>query len=185
MKNPSAVFLEGRATGASGSVVVPVLEGTRPLLVEIQALVSPTSYGPPRINAVGVESARVMMVLNVLEKRTGLKVAGMDVFVNVAGGVRVNEPAADLGIATAIVSSFLDRAVPVDLVAFGELGLTGELRAVSMGVPRLQEAAKLGFERAVTPKANAAEAKKSEVKTVVSGADILPAALESVFGPLH
>jgi DNA repair protein RadA/Sms len=160
--NPSAVFLDGRAVDASGSVVVPVLEGTRPLLVEIQALVSPTAYGPPRVNAVGVDSNRVMMVLNVLEKRSMLSVAGMDVFVNVAGGVRVGEPAADLGIAAAITSSFLDRAVPSDLVVFGELGLTGELRAVAQALPRLQEAHKLGFRRAVLPQANASEAEDSE-----------------------
>lgn len=156
--NPSAVFLDGRATDASGSVVVPVLEGTRPLLVEIQALVSPTAYGPPRVNAVGVDSSRVMMVLNVLEKRSMLSVAGMDVFVNVAGGVRVSEPAADLGIAAAITSSFLDRAVSSHMVVFGELGLTGELRAVSQALPRLQEAEKLGFQSALLPAANASEA---------------------------
>jgi DNA repair protein RadA/Sms len=162
VENPSAVFLDGRAADASGSVVVPVLEGTRPLLVEIQALVSPTAYGPPRINAVGVESSRVMMVLNVLEKRSMLSVAGMDVFVNVAGGVRVSEPAADLGIAAAIASSFLDRAVSADLIVFGELGLTGELRAVAQALPRLQEAEKLGFSGAVLPTANASETEETQ-----------------------
>ena len=182
VKNPSAVFLDGRAAGSSGSVVVPVLEGTRPLLVEIQALVSPTSYGPPRINAVGVESNRVIMVLNVLEKRTGLKVSGMDVFVNVAGGVRVNEPAADLGIATAIASSFLDRAVSADTVVFGELGLTGELRAVSQAAPRLQEAHKLGFKGAVAPAPNAAEAAEADVAIAAKPARILPDALKALFG---
>lgn len=180
--NPSAVFLSGRAQDASGSVVVPVLEGTRPLLVEIQALVSPTAYGPPRINAVGVDSNRVMMVMNVLEKRTGLKISGMDVFVNVAGGVRVSEPAADLGIATAIASSYLDRRVPMNAVVFGELGLTGELRAVSQALPRLQEAQKLGFERAIAPQANADEAKEAGTELDVDPAAVIPDALRALFG---
>lgn len=182
VSNPSAVFLAGRARGASGSVVVPTLEGTRPLLVEVQALVSPTAYGPPRINAVGVDSNRVLMVMNVLEKRSGLKISGMDVFVNVAGGVRVAEPAADLGVALAIVSSVLDRVVPTDAVVFGELGLTGELRAVTQAAARLQEAQKLGFERAVAPVANLEEARQSGSSLRYDGAELIIDALRSVFG---
>ncbi|MFU8802249.1 MAG: DNA repair protein RadA [Bradymonadaceae bacterium] len=152
--NPSAMFLAERPTGAAGSVVVPVLEGTRPLLVEIQALVSPTSYGPPRITSVGVDQNRVLLLLNIIEKRTGLQIAGQDVFVNVAGGARVSEPAADLGIAMALVSSFRDRPVGDQTVFFGEVGLTGEVRAVSQGAARLMEGYKLGFDRLIVPRGN-------------------------------
>ncbi len=182
VSNPSAVFLSGRAQGASGSVVVPVLEGTRPLLVEVQALVSTTSYGPPRINAVGVDSSRVLMVLNVLEKRTGLKISGMDVFVNVAGGVKVAEPAADLGIALAIVSSFLDRVIQTNTVVYGELGLTGELRAVSQAAARMQEARKLGFERALAPSANADEVREAGSGMTFDGASVIVDAMRAAFG---
>src|SRR5690554_5768339 len=155
VENPSAMFLAERPIGAPGSAVVPVVEGTRPLLVEVQALVSANNYGPPRITAIGVDQGRVMLLLNIIEKRAGLKVGGHDVFVNVAGGVKVVEPAADLGIALAIVSSFRNRALPQDAVTFGELGLTGEVRAVSQAVGRLVEAKKLGFMRALTPRGNA------------------------------
>jgi len=152
--NPSAMFLAERPRDASGSAVVPIVEGTRPLLVEIQALVSPSNYGPPRITSIGVDQTRVMLLLNIIEKRTGLKIAGQDVFVNVAGGARVSEPAADLGIAVALLSSYLDRAVPANLVVFGEIGLTGEVRAVPQAVGRLLEAKKLGFERGMLPRGN-------------------------------
>ncbi len=153
--NPSAMFLEERPKGAPGSVVVPVVEGTRPLLVEVQALMSANNYGPPRITAVGVDQNRVLLLLNILEKRVGLKVAGHDVFVNVAGGVKVSEPAADLGIAAAMASSFTNRAVDAETVFFGELGLTGEVRGVPQAVPRLMEAHKLGFGSALVPAGNA------------------------------
>ena len=155
--NPSATFLEERPPEASGSAVVPVIEGTRPLLVEVQGLVSPTKYGPPRVTTVGVEQNRVVLLLNIIEKRTGLEVTGHDVFVNVAGGMRVDEPASDLAIATAVLSSYVNRAVPSEAVVFGEVGLTGEVRTVSRAAPRLAEADKLGFERAVVPKGNADE----------------------------
>lgn len=152
--NPSAMFLAERPERASGSVVVPIVEGTRPLLVEIQALVSPSNYGPPRITSIGVDQTRVMLLLNIIEKRTGLKIAGHDVFVNVAGGAKVMEPAADAGIALAMLSSYLERPVPADLVAFGEVGLTGEVRAVTQAVARLAEGKKLGFERGALPRGN-------------------------------
>jgi len=155
--NPSATFLEERPADASGSAVVPIVEGTRPLLVEVQALVSRTEYGPPQVTTVGVERNRVVLMLNIIEKRTGLEVTGHDVFINVAGGMRVGEPAADLGIATAILSSYLDRPVDDQAVVFGEVGLTGEVRTVSRAVPRLVEAEKLGLKRAALPKGNADE----------------------------
>ena len=156
VKNPSAMFLAERPTGAPGSVVVPVVEGTRPLLVEVQALVSATQYGPPKVTAVGVDQNRVLLLLNILEKRAGLEITGHDVFVNVAGGIKVVEPAADLGVAMAIASSYRNRALPDDTVFFGEMGLTGEVRAVSRAPGRLVEAQKLGFERAIAPRSNAA-----------------------------
>ena len=153
--NPSAAFLEGRPNGASGSAVVPILEGTRPLMIEVQALVTTPSYGPPRVTSVGVDTNRVILLLNILDKRTSIKVAGMDVFINVAGGMKVSEPAADLGIALAILSSHLDRPLPANQAVFGELGLTGEVRAVSMADRRAQEARKLGFSEVVMPASNA------------------------------
>lgn len=152
--NPSAVFLQERPKGASGSAVVPIVEGSRPLLVETQALVSPKSYGPPRVNTIGFDTNRAILLLNILEKRTGLKVAGQDVFVNIAGGVKVVEPAGDLGIALAVISSYIDRALPENTIIFGELGLAGEVRAVQQAPPRVMEAMKLGFERVILPAGN-------------------------------
>lgn len=152
--NPSAMFLQEKPEGASGSVVVPIVEGSRPLLVEVQSLVSPKSYGPPRVNVIGVDQNRVILLLNILEKRTGLQVAGQDVFVNVAGGIKISETAGDLGVALAIISSFLDRGVPDDTAIFGELGLAGEVRAIAQAPARIMEAAKLGFRRVIIPKGN-------------------------------
>lgn len=152
--NPSEMFLAERPAGAPGSVVVPVVEGTRPLLVEVQALVSTDNYGPPRITAVGLDRNRVSLLLNILEKRAGIEVTGYDVFVNVAGGIEISEPAADLGVAMAIASSWKNRPLPKDAVFFGEMGLTGEIRAVSRSIARLTETQKMGFERALAPAGN-------------------------------
>lgn len=152
--NPSAMFLQERPEGASGSAVVPIVEGSRPLLVEVQALVSPRNYGPPRVNALGVDQTRVILLINILEKRTGLQVGGQDVFVNVAGGVKVVETAGDLGVAAAILSSFLDKQIPDGTLLFGELGLAGEVRAVAQAPSRIMEAQKLGFKRVILPKGN-------------------------------
>jgi len=162
VENPSATFLEERPPEAPGSAVVPVVEGTRPLLVEVQGLVSPTNYGPPGVTAVGVDRNRAVLLLNIIEKRTGLEVTGQDVFVNVAGGMRLDEPASDLGIAAAILSSYLDRPLPSEALVVGELGLTGEVRAVSRLVPRLREGENLGFGRAVLPRGNAEALEKAE-----------------------
>ncbi len=180
--NPSAAFLEGRPTDAPGSVVVPILEGTRPLMVEVQALVSPTNYGPPRVTAVGVDTNRVILLLNILEKRTGAKVAGMDVFINVAGGLKLMEPAADLAIAMAILSSFYERAVPSDLAIFGELGLTGEVRAVAQAARRVAETRKLGFKRVLGPKANIQEVKDELKESALLGAQHVAEARRLLFG---
>jgi DNA repair protein RadA/Sms len=150
--SPSALFLAERPRGASGSVVAATSEGSRPLLVEVQALVGSAAPGNARRTTSGVDGARVAMLLAVLERKGGLDVAGLEVFVNVAGGVRVDEPAIDLPIALALASSFKRRPLPDDLVAFGELGLAGEVRAVPRAPDRLVEAATLGFRRAVVPK---------------------------------
>ncbi|MBI5629151.1 MAG: DNA repair protein RadA, partial [Candidatus Rokubacteria bacterium] len=154
VKNPSGFFLSERPRGAPGSVIVSSLEGTRPLLVELQALVTPASFGTPRRTVLGTDYNRVCLLLAVLEKRAGFPLQTQDAFVNVAGGGRVSEPAVDLGIAIAAASSYLDRPVRGDVVVIGEIGLTGEVRAVSGLSVRLKEAAALGFSSAVVPQNN-------------------------------
>lgn len=149
--NPSALFLAERPQHAAGSVVVVPMEGTRPLLVELQALVTHSGLANPRRTVIGVESNRVSLLAAVLEKVVGLQLGDQDIFVNAAGGLRVAEPASDVGIVTALASSFYNRPIPHDTVVIGEVGLTGEVRAVSGMEARLQEAAKLGFKTAVIP----------------------------------
>jgi DNA repair protein RadA/Sms len=149
--NPSALFLAEREAGVSGAAVFAGIEGSRPLLIEIQALVGPSPLGTPRRTVVGWDAARLAMLLAVLEARCGLVIGGRDVYLNVAGGLRIAEPAADLAVAAAVVSSLLDRPVPATAVFFGEVGLAGEVRAVSQTEARLKEAAKLGFEQVVVP----------------------------------
>lgn len=155
VKNPSAIFLERSEGESAGSAVMVVWEGTRPLLVEIQALVDDSPLGNPRRLAVGLEQNRLAMLLAVLHRHGGLQVGDQDVFANVVGGVRVLETSADLALLLAIVSSFRDRPLPRDLVIFGEVGLAGEIRPVPSGQERIAEAAKHGFRRAVVPRGNA------------------------------
>ena len=155
VKNPSAIFLDRSNEPASGSAVMVVWEGTRPLLIEIQALVDDSQLGNPRRVAVGLEQNRLAMLLAVLHRHGGLQVGDQDVFANVVGGVKVLETSADLALLMAIVSSFRDRQLPRDMVIFGEVGLAGEIRPVPSGQERLAEAAKHGFTRAIVPKANA------------------------------
>jgi len=152
--NPSRIFLEEKPEGASGSVVIPCLEGTRPVLVEIQALVGPSPLGMPRRTAVGVDHNRISLLVAVLGKRMGMEMGDQDIFVNVAGGLRVDEPSADLGIVSAMISSFLDRPVDRNMVVFGEVGLAGEIRGVSQPEVRIKEAKKLGFSRCVLSRSN-------------------------------
>jgi DNA repair protein RadA/Sms len=147
--NPSALFMAERSLEVPGAVVVPSLEGSRPILVEVQALVSPSSLALPRRQSIGVDQGRVSLLVAILEKRVGLGMGGQDLFVNVAGGVRLMEPAVDLGVALALASSYLERPVPADTLIFGEVGLTGEVRAVSQPEMRLKEGRKLGFRRAL------------------------------------
>jgi DNA repair protein RadA/Sms len=149
--DPSALFLADRRTGEAGSVVVPVLDGGRPLLVEVQALLAPTTIPTPRRQGQGVETSRLGMLLAVLDQRVGVSVANLDVWVTVAGGVRAGEPAADLGVALAVVSAITGVPVPGDVVACGEVGLAGELRQVGRLDRRMAEAARLGFGRVLVP----------------------------------
>lgn len=153
--NPSELFLAERSHGSSGSAIIASAEGTRPILVELQALVTHPAAGTPRRTANGIEPARLGLLLAVLEKRVGLAVGGQDVFVNVAGGLCLEEPAADLGVAAAVASSWRDRAIDAHTLVFGEIGLAGEIRAVPQAEIRLREAAGLGFTRCVLPKRNA------------------------------
>ena len=155
--NPSELFLSARDLGSPGTAVFAGMEGTRPLLVEIQALVAPTSLGTPRRAVVGWDPSRLSMVLAVLEAHCGVKLGGHDVYLNVAGGLRIQEPAADLAAAAALVSSLANSALPADAVYFGEVSLSGAIRPVAQGPARLKEAAKLGFTRAVIPEAPRAD----------------------------
>jgi DNA repair protein RadA/Sms len=152
--NPSEIFLEERSKGAAGSTVVASMEGTRPVLVEIQALISPTSFGNPRRMATGIDHNRVPLLMAVLEKRVGLLLQNQDAYLKVAGGVKLDEPAIDLAIAVSIASSFKDAPPKPTDVIIGEVGLTGEVRRVSRIEQRVTEAAKLGFKRAIIPEAN-------------------------------
>ncbi len=152
--NPSEMLLADRPADASGNCAVCTMEGTRPLLAEIQALVSPTSFPSPRRTANGIDYNRTYLILAVLEKRLGLKFSTHDVYLNVIGGMHIDEPASDLGIALALISSLTDRQIPDDLIAIGELGLSGECRGVANVEQRVKEAARLGFATALVPKHN-------------------------------
>jgi DNA repair protein RadA/Sms len=169
--NPSAFFLAERPEGAAGSVVVPSMEGTRPILVEVQALVSATSFGMPRRTAIGVDHNRVSLLTAVMDKICGIHVGNSDIFLNVAGGVEVDETAIDLGIVAAIASSFLNRAIASGTVVFGEIGLTGEIRGVSQTEFRLKEAARMGFKRCIFP-GKGQKVGDSAEKTKVGASDI-------------
>ena len=151
VENPSEYMLSGKPEGASGSVVACSMEGTRPILVEIQALVCQSNFGIPRRTAVGTDFNRVNLLMAVLEKKVGLRLAASDAYVNIAGGMKMTEPAIDLGICLAIVSSAKDIVIPDNVMVFGEVGLSGEIRAVSMAGQRVQEAKKLGFGTVVLP----------------------------------
>lgn len=152
VSNPSEYFLTERPEGVAGSVVVASIEGTRPILVEVQALVVSTSFGMPRRTAIGVDTNRVSLLVAVMDKVGGLHLGNHDIFVNVAGGVKLSEPAVDLGITAAIASSFLDRPIDPKTVVFGEVGLTGEVRGINQMEVRVREAERMGFRRCILPK---------------------------------
>jgi len=176
VQNPSALFLSERPEDAPGSAVAAALSGTRTLLVEVQALVSPTSFGTPRRTALGMDSNRVALLAAVLEKKVGIDILGCDLFVNVAGGLTLDDPAADLACVAALASSFRDRALAPRTLVLGEVGLAGEVRAVAQADARLAEAARLGFARALVPAGNARHAEVPdglEIQAVGSVAEAL------------
>ncbi|MGI6095534.1 MAG: DNA repair protein RadA [Lachnospiraceae bacterium] len=154
VKDPSQIMLSGRPTDAPGSVVVCSVEGTRPMMIEIQALVTQTNFGMPRRTSVGIDYNRVNLLMAVLEKRAQLSLGNCDAYVNLAGGMKLGEPAMDLGIVMAIVSSYRNRVMDPNTVIFGEVGLSGEVRGVSMAEQRIAEAEKMGFQTCILPKAN-------------------------------
>lgn len=178
--NPSELFLAERAPDASGSAIVATMEGTRPLLVEIQALVSPSALAQPRRSATGLEHNRLVQILAVLEKRVGLSLAKADAYLNVVGGIDISEPAADLGVALAVASSLRDVALPPDLIALGEVGLNGEIRAVSGLEARLKEAAKLGFHAAIVPEHNLGSVPVPEGLRVIGVTRLMEAILRAI-----
>jgi len=179
IENPSELFLLERPLNVSGSTVVAALEGTRPLMVEIQSLVSQTNFGMPRRTTIGVDFNRVNLLVAVLEKRAGLHLGGMDVFVNVVGGLRIIEPAVDLGIISTIASSLRDIPIDPKAFVFGEVGLSGEIRAIAQAEIRIKEASKIGFKRAVMPLGNADKINSSFGLEIVGVKDI-ESALEAV-----
>ena len=165
--NPSALFLSGREGDISGSVVLVTQEGTRPLLVEVQALIDPSSLVNPRRLCVGLDAHRLVMLLAVLHRHGGVSLGGHDIFVNIAGGIRVMDSAVDVAVAAAVLSSLFNKNFPADTVCFGEVGLAGEIRPVQRGEERLKEAARLGFKRALVPKGN-------KISRKISGLEIVP-----------
>ncbi len=179
VQNPSELFLSERRYGASGSTVVASMEGSRPILVEVQALVTPTSYGVPQRNTTGFDIRRLSLLLAVLEKRVGLHLGSQDVFVNIAGGVKIDEPAVDLGIAASITSSLRDVPVDSSSVAVGEIGLGGEIRTIGNIDKRVQEAAKLGFKRIIVP-ANNLKSLKASREIELVGVDHVEKAMQEL-----
>lgn len=180
--NPSELFLSERATGASGSIVVATLEGSRPLLAEVQALVTQTAFAAPRRTASGIDYQRVTLLMAVLEKRMGLYLQNYDAYVNVAGGIRIDEPALDLGLALCIASSYRDVPITAGTVAIGEVGLTGEVRAVTRLEERLQEAKKLGMTKVVAPLGNVERLQQTVTGIELLGIRTLEEALRMVVG---
>lgn len=166
--NPSVTFLEGRPSDVAGTSVVCALEGSRPLLAEVQALVSTTAFGMPRRTANGLDYNRIAMLIAVLEKRVGMNLSNQDAYVNVVGGIKIDEPASDLGVAMAIASSFRSFVLPKDMVFIGEVGLTGEIRAVNRVAQRITEAEKLGFKQCMLPYGN-----KKSLDGISSGLELI------------
>ena len=175
VENPSQYMLDGKPENSSGSVVACAIEGTRPILIEIQALVCRTNFGMPRRTATGVDYNRVNLLMAVLEKRAGLRLSEQDAYVNIAGGMKMNEPAIDLGIVLAIASSFKDMVIDDHTICFGEVGLSGEVRAVSQPALRVREAAKLGFTRCILPKVSLKGLDKTDGIELIGVSDIAEA----------
>ncbi|WP_373499868.1 DNA repair protein RadA [Desulfococcus sp.] len=178
--NPSAVFLSERPESAAGSVVTACMEGTRPILVELQALASSTSFGTPRRTILGLDQNRVALLVAVMEKKLGMHLMGHDIFMNVAGGIRVDEPAVDMGIIAAVASSFLDRAVPEGHIVMGEVGLTGEVRAIGQVEARVAEIRKMGFTRCLLPESNVRRMTRMDGIEII-GIQTVAQAVETLF----
>ncbi|SDA53394.1 DNA repair protein RadA/Sms [Butyrivibrio sp. INlla18] len=178
--NPSEFMLDGRPENASGSIVTCSVEGTRPILIEIQALVCRTNFGFPRRQANGTDYNRVNLLMAVLEKRLGLQMADYDAYVNLAGGMKVAEPSLDLGICLAIISSFKNKPISDDVIAFGEVGLSGEVRSVNMAEARVQEAQKLGFKTCIVPKALAGKLKSAAKDVDIIGVSSVADAMQLI-----
>ncbi len=181
VRNPSKTFLSERPIDAAGSVVIPSIEGTRPILVELQALVSKCSFGAPRRTTIGLDSQKVSLLAAVIEKMVGIDISSEDIFMNVVGGISVSEPAIDLGICMALLSSFLDKPLPPELVVFGEVGLSGEVRGVSLADIRLQESVKLGFSKCLMPKSNFEQLKTKKPRIKIIPVSSLKQSIESLF----
>ncbi|MFH1194142.1 MAG: DNA repair protein RadA [bacterium] len=181
VKNPSEIFLSGRGDDVTGSVVTASIEGTRPVLLEVQALVTPSSYGNPQRVATGFDYRRLSILLAVLEKRAGLRLSSANVFVNMAGGLRIDEPAVDLAVCCSIASSMMDKSSAKSTVVIGEVGLGGEIRGVGHIEKRIQEAAKLGFERIIIPNANTKSLKTGNGIKIIAVENIV-AAIDKVLG---
>jgi DNA repair protein RadA/Sms len=179
--NPSKLFLAERPANAPGSAVLCTVEGSRPILVEVQALVSTSTYGTARRTASGIDQARLSLLLAVLEKRAGIHLAGDDVFVNVAGGIEVDEPASDLGILAAVASSVRNRPIPPTTAMFGEVGLAGEVRGIAQAGLRVREAAQMGFRRIVMPEANIDPAERDQAGCELVGIRTIGEALDHLF----
>jgi len=168
IRDASKIFLAERAVDVPGSVILACMEGTRPLLVEVQALVAPTVYATPKRSAVGLDTGRVSMLTAVLERRIGLPLGQQDVYVNVVGGARILEPAADLAVMLAIISAYQERPMPADMATFGEVGLTGEIRPVGQPEARVREAANLGFSQLLLPKENHARVREADITVTLT-----------------
>jgi DNA repair protein RadA/Sms len=180
--SPSEFFLSGRVQPTSGSVVMPSIEGSRPILIELQALVVSTNFGIPRRTAQGVDPNRVSLLVAVMEKRLGIHLSSHDIFLNIAGGMRVNEPGTDLGVIASIASSYKDKVISPDMVVFGEVGLGGEVRGVSQSEVRVKESARLGFKRCLLPKQNQEKMKEKELKEIeLTGVSTVQEAMAVLF----
>jgi len=179
VSNPSMLFLSERPKGVSGTVVVPSLEGTRPILLELQSLVAASNFGAPRRTSMGVDHNRVSLIAAVMEKKVGMRFVDMDIFVNIIGGVSMDEPAVDLPLALSLASSFLDKPVPEDMVIFGEIGLAGEVRGIGQPELRLKEAEKMGFKKALLPANNIGRLKKGKME--LFGVNSIKEALDVIF----
>jgi DNA repair protein RadA/Sms len=184
VNNPSEIFLAERPVNVPGSVVLPSMEGTRPILVEVQALVSATNLGTARRTSIGVDHQRLSLLIAVLEKKAALSLFGQDIFLNIAGGIRIDEPALDLGVISAVASSYLERNIPADTVVCGEVGLAGEIRAISQAEMRIREASRLGFKRIFLPQSNVSRFTESFSEEInIIGVSSTEEVLIKLFGP--